>query len=115
MAAIDRAHLVELFEQTKGNNQSTIEMIPIWKAVNHKGELLITALIHNRTEQLLEFIDTTIIYEEVDNHAEFSFTLPELKVEPFTSQPWTFIFPEHQEKNATRSIIKAGKLYRKNE
>jgi len=63
-------------------------------AVNHKGELLVTAIVHNTTDRPLLFLDEVITYS-IDGKliAENIFKISSFIVPPMTSMPWTFIYP----------------------
>ncbi len=63
-------------------------------AVNHKGELLVTSIIHNTADQELDFHAMKISYQKDGRKiAEAKFTLPSHLIPSKTSMPWTFIFP----------------------
>ncbi|WP_188207190.1 SLAP domain-containing protein [Alkalibacillus aidingensis] len=86
----DRQKIESTFNKINIPNHQ-VRLTPLWQAVNHKGELLVTTLIHNSTNQSLSFNNTKVQY---DNRVEALFTLP-ISIDPQTSMPWTFIFPEH--------------------
>lgn len=93
----DRMYIEKIFEETKSTVSSTILFSPIKEAVNHKGELLVTVLVHNFTTDSLSFNNTHIVYLiEEKTVAEYDFTIPTFVVQPKTSMPWTFIFPIHK-------------------
>jgi SLAP domain-containing protein len=87
----DRKRIEQVFIETKGKN---IALIRLWEAVNHKRDLLVTALVHNTGQQVLSFDNKRLRYLENNKLvAEHIFTLPTLTIQPQTSMPWTFIFP----------------------
>lgn len=92
----DRELITEIFQD---NNSSMIDgqiirLVPIWEALNYKGEILITVLIHNFTDIEQIFQKQKIAYIEKETIiAEHTFTVPKLIIKPKTSMPWTFIFP----------------------
>lgn len=91
----DRERIQQVFLQTAPVITKNIEFTPLWEAINHKGELLVTVLVQNFGEQMITFQNKKLQYWEDRNMiATYSFTLPALKIEPATSMPWTFIFPE---------------------
>jgi len=90
----DREEIERIFQEVVPNLDTGVTFTTIRIAVNHKDERLVTAIIHNRTEQTLIFENTPLDIWEGDNRlAEHKFTSPTLQV-PETSMPWTFIFPE---------------------
>ncbi|MRG87461.1 SLAP domain-containing protein [Salinibacillus xinjiangensis] len=94
LSSKDRKRIEKEFEKTKNRHQD-LEIIILWLAMNHKGECLVTTLIHNRGNQ--SFPTDEIELRLVDHQkviAEHTFTIP-FTLEPFTSMPWTFIFSEN--------------------
>ncbi|MFD2618646.1 SLAP domain-containing protein [Terrilactibacillus laevilacticus] len=90
----DRKIIHETFLKTKTGDHN-IHFVPLWQALNHKENLLVTVLIHNFSDELLSFNHTTIKYfEDRKQMAKYVFHLPALVVEAETSMPWTFIFPK---------------------
>lgn len=91
----DREKIHEVFLATNQKKNETIKFIPLWQAKNHKGELLVTVLIHNFSEQSLAFHNNKLHYLTSNNEiiAEHTFSHASLMLEPETSMPWTFIFP----------------------
>lgn len=91
IAPEDRQYIQHLFEKTSFENG--VHFTLIREAINHKQETLVTVLIHNCEETPLILNDICIAYQnEVEQMCEF-FSLP-IQINPFTSMPWTFIFPE---------------------
>lgn len=94
LSSKDRTDIESIFLETNENNLENIRLSPIWNAVNHRGELLITVLIHNFTQKTLTFNEKRLVYIENDESVvESSFTLPTLVIPSKVSMPWTFIFP----------------------
>ena len=90
----DRKIIEGIFLETSLPNQNRIQFTSLWQAINHKGELLVTVLVHNFSHQVCSFINKKLRYlENNEIIAEHIFTLPSLTVQPETSMPWTFIFP----------------------
>lgn len=95
LAAEDRQHIENLFNETKHLNSADIHFTPIREAINHKDELLVTVLVHNFSASPLDFINKRLIYSiQGKVIGENNFTLPALVIQPHVSMPWTFIFPK---------------------
>ena len=91
----DRVIIQQLFLETSRFNNESIQFVPLWQAINHKGDLLVTVLIHNFTKHARLFQDNKMHYlENKEIVAEHIFTLPSLIIKAKTSMPWTFIFPK---------------------
>lgn len=91
LASVDRTRIEQLFLHAKKSENFTA----IREAVNHQETLLISVLIHNHSEKTLVFDQTSLAYELDGQHiATALFTLPQLKIPPHTSMPWTFLFPK---------------------
>ena len=91
LASVDRTRIEQLFLHAKKSENFTA----IREAVNHQETLLISVLIHNRSEKTLVFDQTSLDYELDGQHIAMAlFTLPQLKIPPHTSMPWTFLFPK---------------------
>jgi SLAP domain-containing protein len=96
IAIKDRELITEIFQDSNSNmiDEQIIRLVPIWEALNYKGEILITALIHNFADIEQIFQKQKIAYIEKETIiAEHTFTVPKLIIKPKTSMPWTFIFP----------------------
>lgn len=98
------------------DDHDCLAAVPIWKAVNHKGDLLITTLIHNRTSENIIVFDRKVVYLEGGSVvASHIFTIKRLVIGANCSTPWTFIFPRgtFQEKQLAiqgREEVKSGEL-----
>ncbi|MFC0186898.1 SLAP domain-containing protein [Fictibacillus aquaticus] len=107
LASQDREYIKKIFEETKdAAPEDAISSAVLRKAVNHKGERLVTVLIHNRSSEEEVFHDRTVELQKEDGSSEEkAFTLP-IAVPPYTSMPWTFIFPakEAEEDFVTQNI-----------
>ena len=102
----DRQDILTLF----GNTKTSTDMFPLlWTAVNYKGELLITVMIHNFSDNPIDFANTVLQYKVNDEVlAQHRFDLPNVKLDSTESTVWTFIFPvDSLKKEATTKI---GKL-----
>lgn len=77
-----------------------LELFPFIQAKNHLGNLLITALIENDTDQSKTIKNATIAYRIKDEIiAKHTFSFANLVIAPQTSIPWTFIFPKDTQRN----------------
>ncbi|AIF43981.1 SLAP domain-containing protein [Virgibacillus sp. SK37] len=95
IAPQDREHIEVLFHETKRVFNEGVHFIPIRQAVNHRGDLLISVLIHNFSQEDYLFDQKTLQYmwnEKIV--ASHTFTLPFHIIKQHTSMPWTFIFPK---------------------
>ncbi|WP_342599881.1 SLAP domain-containing protein [Psychrobacillus sp. FSL H8-0483] len=93
LSSKDREEIEKTFLETSNTENHDLLLSPIWQAINHKGELLITVLVHNFTQQAIAFNQTKLAYIENNKIiAEYTFTLPTLSIQPKVSMPWTFIF-----------------------
>ncbi|SDN33382.1 SLAP domain-containing protein [Psychrobacillus sp. OK028] len=94
IAIKDRELITDIFQNSKVGDGQSIRLEPIWEAMNYKGEILITVLIHNFTDTELTFQNQKLTYIEKESIiAEHIFTVPKLIIKPISSTPWTFIFP----------------------
>lgn len=90
----DRERIKQAFLETSFSNHQDFQLTPLWEAFNHKGELLVTVLIHNFGKENLSFNNKKLCYfENNEIVAHNTFTLSKPIVEQETSMPWTFIFP----------------------
>ena len=96
----DRQKIEAIFLETSQSDNHTIQFTPLWHAFNHKGELLVTVLIHNFTLHPYSFQKTKLRYIETNGiPIEHTFNLPSLCVKARCSMPWTFIFPKESLNN----------------
>lgn len=94
IALKDRELITNIFQNSNTEDGQSIRLEPIWEAMNYKGEVLITVLIHNFSNKGLTFQNQKFTYIEKETIiAEHIFTVPQLIIKPKTSMPWTFIFP----------------------
>ncbi|TFB13109.1 SLAP domain-containing protein [Filobacillus milosensis] len=109
----DRSKIEEVFDETQESDEE-FEAVTVWHANNHKGELLVTALIHNRSDQTVLFRDTDVIYKTLDEQiAERTFDIPALQIPPKTSMPWTFIFPDFTLEDSNLGLLKITNYVKK--
>jgi len=96
IAPIDREKIIHHFHQQTKQLQG-VHLSFLRNAVNHKGEQLITVLIHNYEDISFRLHNTVISYYEQDKQrANAMFSLP-CEIARNTSMPWTFIFSEANE------------------
>ncbi|WP_186576385.1 SLAP domain-containing protein [Aquibacillus kalidii] len=108
----DREKIEKAFASTKLNQLHDIELVTLWHATNHKGDLLATAIIHNQTQQSISFENSRIdCLDQNGVIAEHNFSLPNLHIPANTSLPWTFIFPA---KSQTRKNVNPGEIIKLN-
>ncbi|QFF97667.1 SLAP domain-containing protein [Psychrobacillus glaciei] len=89
----DRKEIERIFLHTNKREFPSARLSLIWRATNHKGDLLVTVLVHNFTDEILIFSEKRVTYlENNEVIAENTFTLSTLIIQPNTSMPWTFIF-----------------------
>ncbi|QUG40263.1 SLAP domain-containing protein [Psychrobacillus sp. INOP01] len=109
IAIKDRELITDIFQNSNTESEQSIRLEPIWEAMNYKGEVLVTVLIHNFTNTVLTFQNQKFVYIEQETViAEQIFTVPQLIIKPKTSMPWTFIFPI--ESLEMKEIHGSGKL-----
>lgn len=92
LAPRDKSHITELFLHLEHQKGLTFPGIRV--AQNHKGELLASVLIENCMDREWS-TPINLLYSEAGMVlAEHQFTNNVLTVSPYTSMPWTFIFPK---------------------
>lgn len=84
IAPQDRLTIENLFTAYKEKDEHVI----IRTAINHKEQLLVSALIFNRSAQPLVFQHTLVEFQQVQQY----FTTDALTIAPHSAMPWTFIF-----------------------
>ncbi|WP_067725278.1 SLAP domain-containing protein [Oceanobacillus damuensis] len=105
-------HYSEAERRSPKNQQASktaVDFVPLWQTKNYRGELLITVLVHNFSDEVFNFNQTKLRYMENEEIiAEHPFTIPQLTLAPETSMPWAFIFPAESIK--ARYDLENGKL-----
>ncbi|WP_163970310.1 SLAP domain-containing protein [Oceanobacillus halotolerans] len=90
----DRAYIERAFQETTLSATPSIQFSALWHAINHKGELLVTALVHNTGQTTFQFHQQQLrYYLDKNTVATHTFTITSMKIQGQTSMPWTFIFP----------------------
>lgn len=90
----DRRRIEGIFQEAALANTPIIQFSMLQQAINHKGELLITVIIHNISSEPFFLTDKTMHYKtEERTEAKHTFSLP-FAIKGKTSMPWTFIFPK---------------------
>lgn len=93
IANADRIFIEKVFSELTLNDVDTLQFTPVRQAVNHREDLLVTVIIHNISGEGLFINQQKLSYLENEHlMAEETFSLP-VAIPPFTSMPWTFIFP----------------------
>ena len=90
----DRLAIEQLFDETYTQVDDTVTSPVFRTAVNHKGELLVTVLVHNFTHRALRFSKRDILLINGDEVHEQTVSIADFTVPAFTSMPWTFMFQE---------------------
>lgn|SRR5690606_33500035 len=93
ISAQDRSLIEQVFHETKEQDQP-ISCCVIRTAINHRKQKLIIALIHNRTNQQLNFRNREVSIVTKTGVITQNFTIDALEIPPYCSMPWTFIFDE---------------------
>lgn len=92
IAPQDRKQVIDAFQQITTDTKKGVFITFLWKAENHKNELLVTALIHNYDDTSLQMNHTVIAYQiEQENIITNTFNVKPV-IPGNTSMPWTFIF-----------------------
>ena len=104
IAPVDREKIRQHF-QTR-HLESDIHLSFLWEAINHKGEQLVTVLIHNPKDTPLLLQDTIISYFKGNDRITTGiFHLP-LRIPEKSAMPWTFIFsPANQTTQTSQYTI----------
>lgn len=90
IAQVDRDIITQHFQKLHPKEDVYLSFLRV--AINHKNELLVTVLIHNRQDEPLHLEETVIAYHPVHGTTITGvFHLP-LAIPRKTSMPWTFIF-----------------------
>lgn len=90
----DREKIIHLFQEQTKHLESDVHFSFLWKATNHKGEQLITVLIHNTEDHPFRLENKAVSYFEQEKRiATGMFSLP-CEIAGHTSMPWTFIFSD---------------------
>ena len=99
IAPRDREKIINHFHERIKHFKDGIHFSFLWEAENHKGQKLVTVLIHNGEEIEFRLQDTVIAYYRWDLHvATGIFDLP-CVIPGTTTMPWTFIFSQSNETN----------------
>lgn len=91
ISAQDRLIIAQAFEQ-RIIQEGTVHADIIRTAYNHRGELLVTVLIHNETDYEMRCADRAVTVQTKESTSTQRFTEPKLVVPNHSSMPWTFIF-----------------------
>lgn len=95
IAPDDRQTIEDIFNKEVTSLTSGVHFSFLWQAINHKGDRLVTVLIHNCEKTNLHIENTVVTYHQQEQViATGTFTLP-CNVDSYTTMPWTFIFKEN--------------------
>lgn len=88
----DRNEIISFFHSTASHIKEGVHFSFLREATNHRGDILVTVLIHNGENKILSIKDTIIRYVYHDQIiATNTFSIP-CHIKEKTSMPWTFIF-----------------------
>jgi len=94
IASLDRKFIERVFSETNMDYSDGILFTFLREATNHKGDLLVTVLIHNCFERKLSMEEITIAYRRGEKAIAIdTFTLP-FEINAKTTMPWTFIYSQ---------------------
>lgn len=94
IAGQDRKTIEKVFQETSIPSGQAASFAMIRTAINHKGELLVTGILHHFRKETFTVQNMEMTYKENGKTiAKFIFTVPQIVLEAETSMPWTFIFP----------------------
>lgn len=83
-----------------------ITFLPLFRAINHKNELLVTAFVTNNASQIICFKNVEILYHESNMEPiKATGTIHNFDLQPFKTTVWSFIFPNHCIKEAKRIYL----------
>lgn len=106
IAPKDREKIEVIFQEQAMSLTNGIHFSFLWKAMNHKGELLIAVLIHNCKNVPLLIQNTSVTYSEHDEQSATGLFNVPCEIAENTSMPWTFIFStSNQTRQAAQYII----------
>ncbi|GAB3044443.1 SLAP domain-containing protein [Virgibacillus ainsalahensis] len=106
----DREKIIKVFEETKRQVTDEVTYIPLWNATNYLGDLLISVLVQNGTDETIKFENKTLTFNQHNQTiASNVFTIPRLEIPAKTSVPWAFIFPKDKMETAANMDI-PGKI-----
>lgn len=92
ISAIDRQSYMKLFH---AESNQLKRFIPFKEAINHRGDLLISVIVQNFSDETEQWDGVKLLYVEGNQTiAKQVFSNHQLVVPPRKSMPWTFIFPK---------------------
>jgi len=101
IASKDREEIKKVFHRQSSQLNNGIYFSFLWKTKNHRDDLLVTVLIHNRMESVLRLKNTSLSYTEHGKKTVTGcFDLP-CDIDAYTTMPWTFIFTDKSNTQCT--------------
>ncbi|MDQ0351861.1 SLAP domain-containing protein [Alkalibacillus filiformis] len=101
LAEKDRKYIEEVFEKLSFDRSMKVRFTYVWQAVNHRSDLLVTAIVHNLSDEEVTFNKTLVEYVGV---AKDQFSLP-ITFNAHTSMPWTFIFTSYKSAEEVSELV----------
>ncbi|WP_017186680.1 SLAP domain-containing protein [Alkalibacillus haloalkaliphilus] len=101
LAEKDRNYIEEIFKNLSIDHSRKVVFTYLWQAVNHRGDLLVTAIVHNLSGEEVLFNETVVEYVGV---AKDQFSLP-VTLDAHTSMPWTFIFTSYKSAEKVSELV----------
>ncbi|GEK34172.1 SLAP domain-containing protein [Kurthia sibirica] len=93
IAPQDRQIIEELFKNEHANYRHPIIRV----AINHRKQLLVSVLVQNHSAKEMIFMNRQVQFHTPTANRSHHFTIKSLKIPPYTSMPWTFIFEQAPE------------------
>ncbi|MDV2581720.1 SLAP domain-containing protein [Alkalibacillus haloalkaliphilus] len=97
----DRNYIEEIFDNLSFDHSRKVDFTYLWQAINHRDDLLVTAIVHNLSGEDVLFNETVVEYEGV---AKDQFSLP-VTLDAHTSMPWTFIFNSYNNAEKVSELV----------
>ncbi|SEN69264.1 SLAP domain-containing protein [Amphibacillus marinus] len=97
----DRNDLEHLFQYASSSQAEMVgpeqlDIVPVYRALNYKNELLITAFVCNKSNQSLSLLNSNIsYYEQGFSRVTTIATIPNFVILPNSAVVWTFIYSKH--------------------
>src|SRR5699024_7064669 len=89
----DRRYITELFEAKDHEKGKGVESTYINHAINHRGDLLYTVMLHNYHSIAFVVVDKNALLQYPESNIINEKCAITVHISPRTSMPWTLIFP----------------------